>query len=144
MWLFQKPEFRDDGLPRFGTAHRTRGELIEDGSKIPRELIGARNGLACNGMGKRDAPRMQELTIESQVGTAGIAPTVQRVAHQGVIDMAHMNTNLMRATGIQMALNERIAVIATCGLKTFEDAKRRDGLAGKRIIGDGHLYAIAR
>ena len=45
--------------------------------------------------------------------------------------MAHVHANLMRAARKQVALDERIAVVKTRGIKALEHLKSRDGLARK-------------
>ena len=73
-----------------------------------------------------------------------IALAVKRVAHKRMIDMTHVHANLMRAPGIQMAFNKRVAIVSALRLKAFEHLKRGNGLACKRVIGYGHLHAVAR
>lgn len=67
---------------------------------------------------------------QTLIGTR-IALTVERIAHAGVVDMAHVHANLMRATGKQVTLNECVAVIKARGIKALKDLKGRDGLACK-------------
>lgn len=78
---------------------------------------------------------------QTLIGTR-IALTVERIAHAGVVDMAHVHANLMRATGKQVTLNECVAVIKARGIKALKDLKGRDGLARKRIIGNRHLDTV--
>ena len=86
---------------------------------------------------------MKELPGQALVG-ARIALAVEWIAHAGVVDMTHMHANLVRATGKQMALNERIAVVKTHGIEALEDLKGRNGLAGERIVRNRHLDTVAR
>ena len=80
---------------------------------------------------------------QTLIGTR-IALTVERIAHAGVVDMAHMHANLMCAARKQVALDERIAVVETRGIEALEDLKGRDGLARKGVIGNRHLDTVAR
>ena len=73
---------------------------------------------------------MKELPGQALVG-ARIALAVEWIAHAGVVDMTHMHANLVRATGKQMALNERITIVKARGIKALEDFKGRNGLTGK-------------
>ena len=58
--------------------------------------------------------------------------------------MAHVHANLMRASGKQMTLDERIAVVEARGIKALEHLESRDGLTRKGVIGNRHLHAVAR
>lgn len=58
--------------------------------------------------------------------------------------MAHMHANLMCAARKQVALDERVAVVETRGIKALKNLEGRDGLARKGIIGYRHLHAVAR
>ena len=49
----------------------------------------------------------------------------------------------MRTPGVKVTLNERVALIRAPCIESFEDAKGRDGLPRKGIIGHGHLDAVA-
>lgn len=70
---------------------------------------------------------------QTLIGTR-IALTVERIAHAGVVDMAHVHANLMRAAGKQVTLNECVAVVETRGIKALKDLEGRDGLARKGIV----------
>ena len=72
-----------------------------------------------------------------------IALTVQRVAYERMVDVAHVHANLVRTPRVEVTFDERIALVAPRGLKALKHLKRRNGLTCKRIIGDGHLHAIA-
>ena len=50
----------------------------------------------------------------------------------------------MRATGKQVALDERIAIVKACGIKALEDPKGRNGLTGKGIVRNRHLDTVTR
>lgn len=73
-----------------------------------------------------------------------IALAVERIAHAGVVDMAHMHAYLMRAARKQVALDERIAVVKTRGIEALEDLKGRNGLTRERIIRNRHLDTVTR
>ena len=68
---------------------------------------------------ERHTPGMEELPGQALIG-ARIALAVKRIAHASVVDMAHVHTNLMRAAGKKVALDERVAVVETRGIKALE------------------------
>ena len=51
---------------------------------------------------------MQKLTVEVEVH-ALIALTVQRVAHERMVDVAHVHANLVRTPRVEVTFDERIA-----------------------------------
>ena len=58
---------------------------------------------------------------------ACIALAVERIAHAGVVDMAHMHANLMCAARKQVALDERITIVKARGIKALEYLKGYSG-----------------
>ena len=90
-----------------------------------------------------DAPRMQELTIEVEVH-APVTLAVERVTHERMVDMAHVHADLMSAPGVEVTFDERVSLISARGLEALEHLEGGDGLTGERIVGHGHLHAVAR
>ena len=90
-----------------------------------------------------DAPGVQELPVEVEVHPL-VALAVQGVAHQGMVDVAHVHADLMRAPGVEVAFDQGVALIAAGGLKALEHLEGGDGLAGERVVRHRHLHAVAR
>ena len=65
---------------------------------------------------------------QTLIGTC-IALAIEWIAHAGMVDMAHMHANLVCAARKQVALDERVAVVKTRGIKALKDLEGRDGLA---------------
>ena len=84
---------------------------------------------------------MQELAIEVEIH-AFVALAIQRITHKRMVNMTHMDANLMCAAGVQVALYKRVALIAARRLKALENPKRCDRLPRKRVVRDGHLHTV--
>src|SRR5690606_15067161 len=66
------------------------------------------------------------------------APAVHRVADDGIADVGHVDTDLVRAPGFQTALHEGVAA------ETFLDAVMGDRLAGIGSAADRTFLAVGR
>ena len=93
---------------------------------------------------ERQLERVQELAVEAEVGRrrARRARRVRRVAHKRVLRVLQMHAYLMGAPCEQLAVDDRVAVVAPPVLEALEHPKRRDGLASRRRVADGHARAL--
>ena len=89
-----------------------------------------------------DAPGVQELPGEVEV-SPHVAASVERVSHHMVSDVTHVDADLVRATGVEVALEQAVAVVAHARLKALERPEAGDGLPGRRIVAYGHAQAVA-
>ncbi len=86
---------------------------------------------------------MEELPGEAQV-LGKVSPAVERVADDLVVDVAHVHADLVGAPRVEVALEQRVALVAAARLEALEHAEGRDGLAGTGVVGDRHADAVAR
>ena len=138
-----EPQLRNNLLPCRGAAKRARRQIFQHRRQVPRKRVPTLDGLACNRVIKAHAPRMQKLPRKIAIGTV-IALTIERIAHTGMVDIAHVHTNLMRAAGIKVTLQKRVAVVTAGGVKALKHPERSDSLARHGVVRYGHLHTIAR
>ena len=86
----------------------------------------------------QELPRQAELSLGSFRGRS----VVDRVAHQRMLRVLHMHANLVGASGEQLAVDERVAVIARLGCETLKHAEGCDGLTSRRAIAHRHARAL--
>ena len=112
--------------------------------QILRQVVFEMQGLTGNRVIKRQIERMQELASQTHVATlvARAMRRVKRVADKWMGGVFHMYANLMGATGEQLAIDKRIAVIARAGLETLNNRKSRDSLAGAIAIANCHAHPL--
>ncbi len=79
---------------------------------------------------------MQELTRKAELSrlVARSVCAVNRIPHDGMTRVLHVNADLVGAPGEKLALDERIAVIVPIMLEPLENAKRGDGLPCRRDV----------
>ena len=74
---------------------------------------------------------MEELPIQVEVH-ALVSLAVQRVAHERMVDVAHVDAYLVRAPGVEMALHQGVPLVAALGLEpvsyTHLDVYKRQAL----------------
>ena len=83
---------------------------------------------------------LQELAVEGRGRPQAHqrAPTIPRVAHKRVLRVLQMHAYLMGAPCEQLLVDERVAVVAPRCAPKRSSTKRRDGLANRRRVADGH------
>ena len=94
-------------------------------------------------MVKANVPRVKELPGKAQV-LAQVTTPIERVANYAVANVAHVNANLVRATGVEVALKQRVAVVSAASLKALERGEGGDGLTGTGVVGHHHAQAVPR
>ena len=94
-------------------------------------------------MVKCDVPGVEELAAQSMVG-AVVSPAVELVSHDRMARVAHVDADLVRAPGVEVALKEAVALVAPSRLKALERGVGGDGLAGGGVIGHRHAQPVAR
>jgi hypothetical protein len=98
---------------------------------------------AVHRMVERERVAVEELPRQTEV-VLQPAATVERVTDHGMLDVGGVNTYLVRAAGLQLALDERVAVVGGAGLEALEHLERGDGLPRAGRVADPHLLAVLR
>ena len=138
-------KLRDDLVARRCSTDRKRLNILEHRSQVPGKRVAALNGLPCYRVRERNAPRVKELPCETAVGALSPLPlAIERISDERMVDMPHMDANLVRTAGIEMAFDERVAVIGTASFEALKNLERGDRLARERIVRDRHLHPVAR
>ena len=83
-----------------------------------------------------EAQRTRVQALSAQPLFRALMP-VDKIAEQGVTDVRHVHADLVRAAGLQLAADVRVAVVAR------DDRPVRDGAAGV-FLRYGHALAIGR
>ena len=72
---------------------------------------------------------MEELPVQPPVRLR-VLGAIELVADAGMMDICHMDTDLMGAAGVQLAFDERVPLVITRGLDALEHREGRDRRAG--------------
>ena len=67
-------------------------------------------------MGEVHLIGMKELALKTKI--VFLFPAVHRIAHARMLDVLHMNANLMGTTREQLAIDERVTIVIAAWLKT--------------------------
>ena len=79
---------------------------------------------------------MEELPVEPVVGRIA-APAVQLVPHDGVVDIGHVDANLVGPPGKELALEKRVPLVLAPGLEALEHREGGDRLPRAGLLAMG-------
>ena len=111
--------------------------------QVVRQSVGKLHRLSRCGVVEADVPGVEELACEPEV-LAEVAATVERVAHERVPHVAHVDADLMGASRVEVTLDEGVAVVARARLEALQNTEGRDGLACAGRVRDRHPHAVTR
>ena len=89
---------------------------------------------------------MEELPLEAEACGRVLRSVrdVHEIAHERVARVLHVDADLVRAPREQLAVHERVAVVARAVLEALEHAERGDGFARRGGVAHGHARAVVR